>query len=264
MRMNAKKMKIKKTDLVRTKARDVIINSSGGISRKDVILALLHDTEIHDRGIAEGTISTQLNQLVNEDPQISRVGRGIFAPAANESDGSGTIELSASTSSLPDEEEFYESFRDYLVNDLNECVRAACVSNMRGNGKWGNPDIVGVQKPRPEHVVNFPTEIVCAEIKVSPNQIPTAFGQAASYLIFSHKTYVVVPRTGANAADIDRLEAQCHMLGIGMVTFELDVKKPEYIVVIRARTNKPNMFHLNDFVESIMRYNAGEFYGLFG
>ena len=43
-------------------------------------------------------------------------------------------------------------------------------------------------------IVKMPTEIISAEIKTDSKNLITAFGQACSYKLFSHKSYIVVPK----------------------------------------------------------------------
>jgi hypothetical protein len=42
-------------------------------------------------------------------------------------------------------------------------------------------------------ILQMPTEIVSAEIKLDAAQVITAFGQACSYKLFSHRSCLVVP-----------------------------------------------------------------------
>jgi hypothetical protein len=43
------------------------------------------------------------------------------------------------------EEDFYEPFGDWLVNELEECTRAISLGGNRFKDKWGTPDVVGVR-----------------------------------------------------------------------------------------------------------------------
>jgi hypothetical protein len=44
-------------------------------------------------------------------------------------------------------------------------------------------------------VIEFPVEIVSAEIKIDPLEPVVAFGQAIAYRLFSTKTYIAMPTT---------------------------------------------------------------------
>src|SRR5262245_51453533 len=45
------------------------------------------------------------------------------------------------------ESEFYESFSDWLKNDLDEATVSVPLGGSGLRGKWGTPDVVGVFKP---------------------------------------------------------------------------------------------------------------------
>src|SRR5207245_4914040 len=110
------------------------------------------------------------------------------------------------------EEDIYGSFADYLVKELEECSKAILLGGNKFKDKWGTPDVIGVLKPRPTDIFPFPTEIVSAEVKLDYSGLITAFGQACSYKLFSHKSYIVVPET-AQEEDISRLDSLCMIFG---------------------------------------------------
>ncbi len=63
-------------------------------------------------------------------------------------------------------------------------------------------------------MIEAPIEIVSAEIKTEVNQLVTAFGQACSYRLFSHKSYLVIPNRSPRD-EIARLDSLCIVLGLG-------------------------------------------------
>jgi hypothetical protein len=88
-------------------------------------------------------------------------------------------------------------------------------------------------------------EIVAAEIKTDSRCLITAFGQACSYRLFSHRCYLVVPRS-ASADDLGRLEALCIACGLGLILFNsANVSHPEYAIRVRAVRSEPDMFYVN-------------------
>ncbi|CAD7768366.1 hypothetical protein FHEFKHOI_00227 [Candidatus Methanoperedenaceae archaeon GB50] len=95
------------------------------------------------------------------------------------------------------EEDFYEPFADWLVNELEECTKAIALGGSRFRDKWGTPDVIGKREPRRSDIVKAPTEIVSAEIKADTRDLITAFGQACSYKLFSHKSYIVIPKNSS-------------------------------------------------------------------
>ncbi len=145
------------------------------------------------------------------------------------------------------EQAFYQSFADYIVNELDECTRAVPLGGNGLGGKWGTPDVISVTLPRFKDVYKLPIEVVSAEIKiVADNELITAFGQACSYQLFSHKTYIVVPND-AKGSDLDRLETLCHSFGIGLVVFDKNSpENPDYRIRVRAYRREPDRFYTNE------------------
>jgi hypothetical protein len=143
------------------------------------------------------------------------------------------------------EEEFYESFADWLVNELEECTKAIPVGGNIFKDKWGTPDVIGIREPRKSDIVKMPTEIVSAEIKLDANGLITAFGQACAYRLFSHKSYIVVP-LNSSEDDIARLDTLARIFGIGLILFNAsDPKSPEFEIRVRAAKYEPDMFYVN-------------------
>ena len=103
--------------------------------------------------------------------------------------------------------------------DLEECTKCITLGGCVFQDKWGTPDILGIRKSRESDIIKFPIEIVAAEIKVDTRNLITAFGQACAYRLFSHRTYLVVPRSSL-ADDLARLESLCIAVGLGLVLFD--------------------------------------------
>ena len=149
------------------------------------------------------------------------------------------------------EEDFYDPFGDWLVNGLEECTRAVSVGGALFKDKWGTPDVVGVRKARESDIIKPTTEVVSAEIKLDPTGLITAFGQACAYRLFSHKSYIVVPKTSSKD-DLVRLDALSRIFGIGLVVFDpSDPKSPEFEVRSRAAREEPDMFYVNKYLKLI-------------
>ncbi|MBI5324257.1 MAG: hypothetical protein HZB41_03080 [Ignavibacteriae bacterium] len=143
------------------------------------------------------------------------------------------------------EEDFYNPFADWLVNELEECTNAIPLGGNIFKDKWGTPDVVGVRESKRSDIIQFPTEIISGEIKIDSNGLITAFGQACAYKIFSHKSYIVVPND-SQIEDITRLDTLCLQFGIGLILF--DNKKPEdpnFEIRARAVKHEPDMFFVN-------------------
>jgi hypothetical protein len=143
------------------------------------------------------------------------------------------------------EEDFYEPFAKWLVNELEECTSAIGLGGNIFRDKWGTPDVVGIRESKRSDIVPFPTEIIAAEIKTDSAGLITAFGQACAYKIFSHKSYIVVPADSLYE-DINRLDTLCRQFGIGLILFDnTNVEDPSFEIRARAVKHEPDMFFVN-------------------
>lgn len=144
------------------------------------------------------------------------------------------------------EEVFYKPFADWLVNETEECTKAIPLGRNKFKDKWGTPDVIGKRAPRASDIIKFPIEIVSAELKVDTRDLITAFGQACSYKLFSHKSYLVIPRNSPEA-DISRLDALCLIFGIGLVLFDSsNTNEPQFDIKVRPLKHDPDMFYVNE------------------
>ena len=84
--------------------------------------------------------------------------------------------------------------------------------------KWGTPDVIGILKSRESDIIKLQTEIISAEIKVDTANLITAFGQACSYKLFSHKSYIVIPNSSSEE-DIARIDGLSLIFGVGLILF---------------------------------------------
>jgi hypothetical protein len=151
------------------------------------------------------------------------------------------------------EDQFYAPFADWLKNEAEEVTHAIPLGGNIFRDRWGTPDVIGKRESRRSDVIKAPTEIVSAEIKVDTTQLVTAFGQACAYRLFSHRSYLVVPRQ-AHADEIDRIDALCEISGIGLVTFDVDdPKAPGFQVLVRPRLHQPDYFYTNRYLSLIER-----------
>jgi|ERR1051326_4533806 hypothetical protein len=143
------------------------------------------------------------------------------------------------------EEDFYKPFADWLVNELEECTTAIALGGNIFKDKWGTPDVIGKRESKRSDIIQFSTEIISAEIKTDSNGLITAFGQACAYKIFSHKSYIVVPKE-SQVEDITRLDTLCRQFGIGLILFDHTNKEtPDFEIRVRATRHDPDMFFVN-------------------
>lgn len=149
------------------------------------------------------------------------------------------------------EPEFYLPFADWLVNEVEECTKAVSLGGKIFGDKWGTPDVIGKRESKKSDILQAPTEIVCAEIKIDSFQLITAFGQACAYSLFSHKSYLVVPKL-APKDDISRLNSLCQGYGIGLVLFDTNSpENPGFTILVRPRKHDPDMFYTNKYLKVI-------------
>jgi hypothetical protein len=149
------------------------------------------------------------------------------------------------------EEDFYKPFANWLVNELEECTKAIPLGGNKFRDKWGTPDVIGKREPRRSDIVKAPTEIVSAEIKADTRDLITAFGQACSYKLFSHKSYIVIPKNSSQE-DISKLDALCLIFGIGLVLFDSsNPNDPQFEIRVRPLRHDPDMFYVNKYMKLI-------------
>jgi hypothetical protein len=143
------------------------------------------------------------------------------------------------------EEDFYKSFANWLVNDMEECTKAISLGGNRFKDKWGTPDVVGKRESRRSDIIQGPVEIVVAEIKLDMFQLVTAFGQACAYCLFAHKSYLVIP-ADAPEDEIARIDGLCQVFGIGLVLFNnKNPQDPDFQIRVRPQRHEPDMFYVN-------------------
>ena len=144
------------------------------------------------------------------------------------------------------EADFYQSFAEWLVSDLEEATRAEPIGGNGAGGKWGTPDVIGLYEARPSDPIKFTTEVVAGELKIDTQGLIVAFGQACAYKLFAHRVYIVVPRA-SNPNDLKRLDALAGVVGIGLVKFNAeDSENPDYQVMVRAAKHEPDYFYTNE------------------
>ena len=198
-----------------------------------------------DPEIKRGNIPANLVKMVEfSGGQIKKVDKGFYQLSEIEIKEITTAPISIKVR----ESDFYEKFADYLVNDLEDCTKAIDLGGASFGDKWATPDVIGVLRSKPSDTFKFEPEIVAAEIKISTNDLITALGQACSYRLFAHRTYIVIPKQ-AQKNDIDRLDSLCLIFGIGLILFDVsNPETPSFQVKTRASTHKPDMFYLNHYL----------------
>jgi hypothetical protein len=206
-----------------------------------------------------GTIVGGLRNFYNKNTNlVYKPDKGLYKLIKYQDNNSQNVIISASQNSVIQqnvqvssikEEDFYESFAAWLVNDQEECTKAKELGGNIFGGKWGTPDVIGVSKSLPTDIIVKEIEITSAEIKLSQNELITAFGQACSYKLFSHKVYLVIPQQ-SNAEEISRLDSLCFLFGIGLVLFDnTNPNIPNYQLKNRSQKGEPDNYYLNKNID---------------
>ncbi|MBS0255392.1 MAG: hypothetical protein JSS36_09350 [Proteobacteria bacterium] len=217
----------------------------------------------------ENSIWGATQRLFKEDASIIKVSKGIYAllsaveagereTAVDEPPEISSVSVAGKTLK---ESDFYKPFAEWLMS-LDEVTEAIPVGGNILKGKWNTPDVIGVLRPLSGDLVKFSPKIVSAEIKIDPAQPVTAFGQAVSYRLFSHKSYLVLPNTTI-AEDLDRIEALCGVFGLGLVVFDLNEDRPDFRMVTRAISAEPDMIYVNQLAKRLNQVDSKAFDRLF-
>lgn len=226
------------------RALEVLENNPAGVRYSDLFRKL---AEILS-DVPQNTIHGTIWDLDKKNEQIIKPERGLFVLKKY---AEGIVERKADSSNnlhLPKETSFYQSFADYLVQDLEECTKAISLGGNKFGDRWGTPDVFGVYKFSEADAVRPPVEIISAEIKTDTNQLITAFGQACAYKIFSHKVYLAVPKE----ADTGRIESLCARFGIGLILFNKnDSQDPKWEIRTRAVKSEPDYFYVNEYLQRL-------------
>lgn len=201
--------------------------------------------------IPSNKIHGAMHNIETNVPEITKPAPGLFLLAKFKEQKTTTTPEQQGPKSKTCEEDFYAPFADYLVNELEECTKAIPIGGNRFKDKWGTPDVVGVMKKRPSDILAFPEEIVSGEVKADDAGLITAFGQACSYKLFSHKSYIAIPQS-AREEDISRLDSLCMIFGIGLILFDAtNPKDPDFQIRTRALKQDPDMFYVNKVLKDI-------------
>jgi len=233
-----------------SKAIELLKSSPAGLRYSDFV------RKIHTKlpEIPVNTINGTVWNLETRVPdEVYRPARGLFRHVSfrEEKINEERLEPPTKTKKIIREEDFYESFADWLVNELEECTKAISLGGNKFKDKWGTPDVIGKREPLRSDIVKTPTEIVSAEIKADSRDLITAFGQACSYKLFSHKSYMVVPKDSSQE-DISRLDPLSLIFGIGLVLFDnTNTDDPQFEIRVRPHKHEPDMFYVNKYMKLI-------------
>jgi len=247
-------------DMLRNKAIELLKNNPNGLRYSELV------KELH--GIFPNVPDSIRNAIwdldVKRSREVYKPTRGLFKyRSADEGNHeSPTAQVPVTATKAVQEEEFYEPFANWLKEELGECTEAVALGGNYLSKKWGTPDVIGVYKPSKRDVIQFPAEIISAEVKTNPSEPITAFGQAIAYRLFSSKVYLVEP-SSMIPEDQDRVEALCILFGIGLILFDLNPQNPNFRIRVRAQRYTPDMFYVNEFADKLFNTRRDVFDRLF-
>ena len=241
---------ITSTERIKSKALEILKTNPEGL-RYSELVRLIHK-ELPE--IPINTIHGIIWNLETRMPeQIYKPGRGsyryvTFRDAENKDNNTVIIPLEVEKIK---EERFYQPFADWLCNELEECTKAVSLGGNKFKDKWGTPDVIGKREPTRSDIIKATTEIVSAEIKIDSRDLITAFGQACSYKLFSHKCYIVIPKT-SSSDDVSKLDALCLVFGLGLVLFDSNNPiDPHFEIRVRSLKHEPDMFYVNKYIKLV-------------
>ncbi len=238
-------MPTKKEQII-SKAVEIIKSAPEGIRYYDLARAV--NKELPE--IKKDTIFTYIWNLDAQIPEkVYKAARGLFRHVMYRGQSTEQVEQPIKSGvQLPKEDVFYQPFAEWLVGE-DECTKAISLGGNKFGGRWGTPDVLGVYKPRPGDIVEAPVEIISAEIKTNKSDLITAFGQACSYKLFSHKSYLVIPK-GSSEEDISRIDALCLIFGLGLILFDVsNAEDPQFEIRTRPTKHEPDMFYVNEYLK---------------
>jgi len=229
------------------KAIEIIRSNPNGIRYSDLV------RKIHEAcpNFLTTTIRGTVWNLETRVPkEVYKPARGLFRYVSYRERSEEEQKLSAEVEEIK-EADFYEPFARWLVEELEECTKAIQLGGSRFRDRWGTPDVIGKRDPRRSDIVKAPTEIVSAEIKADIRDLITAFGQACAYKLFSHKSYLVIPKNSSDE-DISRLDSLCLIFGIGLVLFDnTKPDDPKFEIRVRPIRHEPDMFYVNYYMKMV-------------
>ncbi len=235
-----------RSEQIKGKASEVIKNNPQGIRYSQLLKEIVESFPNISPNTIRGVI-WNLDQTIPEE--VYKADRGLFRHVSFKE--TSLNELAQTPTPAVREEDFYQPFADYLVDDLEDCTKAIKLGGRRFGDKWGTPDVIGIKKSNRSDIIKFDEVIVSAEIKTDTNGLITAFGQACAYKIFSHKVYLVIPKNSSEE-DKSRVESLCLIFGIGLIFFDsVNPQSPSFEIRVRPSKQEPDMFYVNKYVKEV-------------
>ena len=238
-----------KREKITLKAIEIIKANPNGVRYSELVRKIQEEFPDIPVNTIHGTV---WNLDIRTPEEVYKPARGLFRHTKfrEVEISEGEREISPTVEKIK-EEDFYQPFADWLVNELEECTKAVPLGRNRFKDKWGTPDVIGIREPRKSDIIKPSTEIVSAEIKIDAGNLITAFGQSCSYKLFSHRSYIVIPKESPEE-DLARLDALCRIFGTGLILFDnTNPKTPGFEIRVRAAKHEPDMFYVNKYIKLV-------------
>ena len=136
---------------------------------------------------------------------------------------SGQDDQSAKVSSLnietTKEKHLWPLVASWLKTEKDYQYASDTHANVKSNGKWGNPDVVGLNFI--EEFGFFNIEIVTVEVKPSLSSWRTWIFEAVSHKRFSERVYFAVRTNDPDGSEISELARYSEKYGIGLLIIDL-------------------------------------------
>lgn len=240
--------------------RDIILEKAKELLRKKKTQGATHseirdalNIEIKKKRVNIDSVSSYISNLPSDsEGAIVRMGRALYVlkdytDKVDESDSLTPAESQKEAQSYP-------HFAQYLM-DEEYCTKAVALGGRAFDLKWFTPDVIGIfdhQSGMSSFGANklpFVPEVVSAEIKADAKdeELLKGFGQASSYLLFSHKVFLVIPQAASKAIK-DRLEVMCEKAGLGLI---IESPQHKYELVVSAWKQEPELVHLIPLIPKI-------------
>lgn len=144
------------------KAFEILEDSPGGVRYSDLVSRV----GALDSSFKLNTINGNVWNLHEQHPsRVYKPSRGLFRLTKYRDPETDELksEFVPKQPKKFKEEEFYEPFADWLVNDVEECTKAISLGGSRFRDKWGTPDVIGKRESKRSDIIQAPVEIVSAE-----------------------------------------------------------------------------------------------------
>ena len=238
------------TERIRQLAEEILRASHKSLGYTDIC----REIQERDRNLKWNTIRGVTWNWLKERDDLEEPSEGKYRVPTDETNSDAGTSLASVQPVFKkkiNEAMFYEPFAEWLEKDVKKATKAIPLGGNKFGGKWNTPDVIGKRKSKPSDIIQQPEEIVSAEIKANSNKLIEAFGQAVSYCLFSHRSYLVIPEQ-ATEDDLSRLESLCQAFGLGLVLFDsTNPKYPDFKIRKPARRQEPNYFFINQNMKKI-------------